>query len=402
MRRAKGMGKRMSGRRARGGSLGASAVRRRRVFYVPGFDPLGPRRYRELYRSQAATQARISGHSIVVRGAGPAGWEVSARIEGRSVTARVEVLGWHDLVRGALAGGIGASYARLARTAWIYLRSGALPRLARLRRGPVIAGAYPAVMLLAQALVAGLLALGLWAVLTPVLEPALGAMLAPAPAAAMARVLAGLAALLAIPVALQAFARADGRLLAHYLMADFAFAAAHRGAYGPALEARLAAFRGRVAAALAEEGCDEVLVVGHSSGAHLAVSLVADLLRAGQVRQEGPALALLTLGQAIPMISFLPRAGRLRADLRLLAAEPRIAWVDVTAPGDGASFALCDPVAVSGVAPAQARWPLVLSAAFRRTLSPRAWAALRWRFHRRHFQYLMAFDRPGSYDYFAI
>jgi hypothetical protein len=74
----------------------------------------------------------------------------------------------------------------------------------------------------------------------------------------------------------------------------------------------------------------------------------------------------------------------------------------VTAPGDGCAFALCDPVAVTGVAPEGQRWPLVISAAFTQTLSPERWRHLRWRFFRLHFQYLCAFDRPGDYDYFRI
>ena len=76
--------------------------------------------------------------------------------------------------------------------------------------------------------------------------------------------------------------------------------------------------------------------------------------------------------------------------------------MDVTAPGDGCAFALCDPVSVTGVAGPGKRWPLVLSAAFTKTLSAERWKELRWRFFRLHFQYLCAFDRPGDYDYFRI
>jgi hypothetical protein len=54
------------------------------------------------------------------------------------------------------------------------------------------------------------------------------------------------------------------------------------------------------------------------------------------------------------------------------------------------------------VAPRGQRWPLVISAAFTRTLSPERWRSLRWRFVRLHIQYLCAFDRPGDYDYFRI
>jgi hypothetical protein len=111
-------------------------------------------------------------------------------------------------------------------------------------------------------------------------------------------------------------------------------------------------------------------VVGHSSGAHLAVSILADLIRQGRVPANGPALSFLSLGQVVPMVSFLPKADRLRADLHYLSARDELTWVDVTAPGDGCAFALCDPVAVSGVAPADQRWPLVISAAFTQTLTP--------------------------------
>jgi hypothetical protein len=130
--------------------------------------------------------------------------------------------------------------------------------------------------------------------------------------------------------------------------------------------------------------------------------VLADLIREGRVPGDGPALSLLSLGQVIPMVSFLPRAWRLRADLAFLSTREELFWLDVTAPGDGCTFALCDPVAVSGVAPGGKRWPLVISAAFSQTLAPERWRALRWRFFRLHFQYLCAFDRPNDYDYFAI
>ena len=100
--------------------------------------------------------------------------------------------------------------------------------------------------------------------------------------------------------------------------------------------------------------------------------------------------------------SQVPEATRLRTDLQYLSTRDELAWIDVSAPGDGCAFALCDPVAVTGVATGAKRWPLVVSAAFTQTLSPKRWAELRWRFFRLHFQYLCAFDRPGDYDYFRI
>lgn len=362
------------------GGTGSGAFRRH-VLYIPGYDPFPPRRYRELYRTEGAVQAAISGYelSLSPRTGETYGWLVQARIDGRDIEAEVEVLVWSDLVKASMTQGIAGTYGQLLRTAWLYLRSGALGRLIRLRKGPMIAALYPAVALVLQALVAVLAGfLVLW-----LLPPAWG----------------WLAALLAVWAVLEGFRRIDHRLFVYYLMHDYAFTTVAGGAYPEALEARLAEFRARVRAALAS-GVEEVLVVGHSSGVHLGVSVLADLIREGV--RPGPALAFLSLGQAVPMVSFLPGAARLRGDLAYLSTRGELTWVDVTAPGDGCSFALCDPVAVSGVAPPGQRWPLILSAAFTQTLSPEKWQALKRRYFRLHFQYLCAFDRPGDYDYFRI
>lgn len=356
-------------------------VRRRKVFYLPGYDPFPPRRYRELYRREGAAQAEISGYELSLQGVpGGTGWTVRYGECGAEIESSVTVLVWSDLVQASMRGGVTASYLALVRTAWIYLASGALWRLARLRKGPVIAALYPVVALLGQLALAVALGLGLGGGIGGVFGG-----------------VAGLALALAV---LQGFYRADRWLYIHYLMRDYAYSAQDGGAYPAPLADRLTAFAETIAEAAAE-GADEVLVVGHSSGAYLAVSVLAELNRRNRVPDAVP-LGLLTLGQVVPMVSALPRADQLRADLAAMGAQERIFWLDVTAPGDGCAFALCDPVAVSGVAGADQSAPLVISARFTQTLAPETWARLRWRFFRLHFQYLCAFDRPGDYDYFRI
>ena len=362
---------------------------RRRILYIPGFDPIPPRRYRELYKREGAEQARISGYGLEFgsrRDRKGFGWGVSGDFGTQRTEAEIEVLVWADIVQGSMGQSIPATYAQLARTAWAYIGSGALLRLMRLRRGPVIAALYPVAVLLVQLLIAMAAGWGIGA--------ALGW-------------LTGLGWWIGLPVmlgvtwaGLTLWRRLDGRIFAYYLMHDYAFTAQHQGAYPPALEARLAQFTDRIAEVLAD-GWDEVLVVGHSSGAYLGVSVLADLIRAGRV-PAGATLSFLTLGHVVPMASFLPRANRLRADLRDLSARPELDWVDVSAPGDACSFGLCDPVTISGIEPADRRQPLILSAAFTRTLSPEKQRELRGRWFRLHFQYLCAFDQPRDYDYFAI
>lgn len=370
------------------------SVRRRRVFYIPGYDPIHPRRYRELYRKEGAAQAGISGYEIALapkQTKGPYGWHVTSQMEGAEVQADVEVLVWSDIVRDSMSNSIPATYAQLARTAWEYIATGALWRLMKLRKGPVMAALYPVGALIVQLVLALLLG---WAgfALVGLTTPWIGAV----------ALMLGAVAWAAITVfVLRWFKAKDGKTFVYYLMHDYAYSARYRGANPPELEARLAEFGDVIAEALTGD-VDEVLVVGHSSGAHLAVSILADLIRAGRVPETGPALSFLSLGQVVPMVSFLRDAHRLRADLQYLCTRKELAWVDVTAPGDGCAFALCDPVSVSGVAPEGKRWPLVFSAQFTKSLSPERWKELRWKFFRLHFQYLCAFDRPLDYDYFQI
>ncbi|MEP2680495.1 MAG: hypothetical protein ABJP44_02305 [Sulfitobacter sp.] len=384
----------------------AAQVHARRVFYIPGYDPIHPRRYRELYRKEGAAQAAISNYQISLRpqekftnakgGKRPYGWQVSGEIDGQQVESAFSVLVWSDIVRDSMDASIPGTYLQLLHTAWIYISSGTLRRLMRLRKGPVIAALYPVAMLLVQALVAALLFWGVARVWDAGLTQVVGSnpWYAQLPGRGIAVLAAG--------ALLRWFKRMDGKFFAYYLMHDYAFSATSRGENPAELEERIAAFKQEIRAALEAGGIDELLVVGHSSGTHVGVSVLADLIREGLPEHHAD-IGFLTLGQVVPMVSFLPRATRLRSDLRYLCQRDEIAWVDVSAPGDGCAFALCDPVAVSGVAPESGkRWPLVFSAAFTQTLSPARWAVLRRRFFRLHFQYLCAFDQPGDYDYFRI
>ncbi len=356
----------------------ANPVRKRQVFYLPGYDPMPARHYREVYRREGAAQAAVSGYGLAMAAAADKtryAWQVRATIDGVETRTDIEFLEWNDIVIASMQSGIWASYWLLLRTLWLYLRTGTLGALLRLRPAPMIAAFYPVVMLLGQ-LGIGLLVLWFfvwW----------LG----------WAGWLAGLAALWAL---LGVFKRFDNRLYAYYLLYVYAFSVRHAGGYPPVLRARMADFKARIAKALICDN-DEVLIVGHSVGAHLGVELLAEMEREGMIKGDTP-LGLLTLGHVVPMISYLPAARMLRRNLHDLGASARVFWADITAPGDGGCFALCDPVAVSGVGAG----PKVLSAAFSKTLSPARFKAQKNAFFKQHFQYLHAFDRPGIYDYFAI
>jgi len=358
-------------------------VRRRHVFYVPGYDPMPPRRYRELYRVEGKKQAGISGYELSIKGSTGQKeryhWMVNTLIDGSETDTRIEFLLWNDIVFDSMRNSIPQTYWLLLRTLWLYVSSGALGALRRLRRAPILAAMYPVVVLVGQIAFSALVGKTLGGFVGGGAGLTLGV---------------GLFYLM-----LMVFRRLDKHFSAYYLLHDFAFWAQDGGAMPEVLGQRVNKFCDRICEAL-DSNVDEVLIVGHSSGAHLAVVLTAEVLRR---RADAPKLALLTLGQAIPVTSFLPGAWDLRRDLLQISTRGDVKWLDVSAPGDGACFALSDPVLVSGVAPLTQKFgPTVISAAFSQTLSPDTQRRTRWKFFRRHIQYLCAFDYPVEYDYFKI
>ena len=372
-------------------SAAARPISRRHVFYVPGYDPIAPRRYRELYRKEGARQARISGYELLVAPgraeSGNYAWTVEATMDGHRTESLIEFLTWDDIVKDSMDRTILSTYAVLLHTFWIYASSGALWRLFRLRPAPMIAAIYPLVALTLQL---GL-ALGLGVVVAQALGPTFSTWVGIAGGIATAGVV------------LTLFHRFDRYFFAYYLANDYAFTARHGGRWPEPLEERITEFGRRIAAVSTRADIDEVLLVGHSSGAHIGLSALAAARRRMGPNPRGK-LGFLTLGQVIPMQSFLPHATSLRADIHALARDPHVTWVDISAPGDGGCFALSDPVRVTGVAPPEGETygPKVISAAFALSMSEEELRRTRFRFFRRHSQYLYAFERPRGYDYFSI
>jgi len=119
---------------------------------------------------------------------------------------------------------IPATYWQLFHTTWVYIGTGALWRLMRLRKGPVLAALYPVGMLLGQLLISyGAGALMHWMVKS-LLFPFVG--IASQVAAT------GLSVVLFIWL-MRWFKSKDGKFFAYYLMHDYAYGASSAGPIHP-------------------------------------------------------------------------------------------------------------------------------------------------------------------------
>lgn len=369
-------------------------VKQRQVFYIHGFDPRGPGHYHSLYRTQSARQSAVNGLDIAVsrrrrRSAHSHHWQLHTH----HTRTDYCYLGWDDIIRRHWAKGWFDILGDLGCFLWAYVLSGRVIAFARASHKQLIAGFYPAIYILLSVVFSAWLA---WQL--PALLPwhAL-----PTGAALPGQAALGLALFWLL---MQGARRLGNRLAVFWLLRIYAFSAKWAKGGIPGLETRAARFADDIANAIRNTDNDEILVVAHSVGTMVVIPAMAAAL----ARITDPALfankrvVLITLGECIPLISFQPRAHEFRQALQQLGQDPRLLWLDYTAPTDGACFPLLDPVTSCGLNRAPNAGPHLLSPRFFTLYEAGHYKKLRRAWYTMHFLYLMAADKPGRYDYFAF
>ena len=149
---------------------------------------------------------------------------------------------------------------------------------------------------------------------------------------------------------------------------------------------------------------DEVVMIGHSGGAPLVLCMIAKALELDpNIGRRGPRIVALTIGSIASAVALHPRAVKMREIIRRLAIEPSINWVDCQSRKDAMNLWGVDPVAGVGIQLGPERHnPLVWQVRFRDMLYPQFYRQLRWKFFRLHFQYIMANQMRAPYDFFML
>jgi len=361
-----------------------SDVRRRLVLYLSGFDPRGVRYYHQLYRAEAQEQAQVSGYEIEVGKRERLGdhlfrWNVR-HIANRDIVDTDYVYAeWDDIVRQHWV----KQPAKLAwvtlTASWRALRSGVFTKTFQWCWPAGVTATMPVILILILLLVSlGFVGIGFWLFGWP--GAALG--------------LAAGAGLLSLAYNLEQKFNLTwvGRILS--------FHEREEQSRTHMLDQRRDAFGTYLSAKLADPDLDEILVVGHSYGAALSIAVVARSL--DSVSGNGPKLSLLTLGQTVMWLAWLPEARAMRDEIAAVAESDVVDWLDISAPPDGACFALVDPYTAIGDRNSDRTNPKMLNAKFHEIMPETEFDKKSRDWMRLHFQYIMSTARPADYDFFAI
>jgi pimeloyl-ACP methyl ester carboxylesterase len=368
-------------------------VKRRRVIYVPGYDPRGLPEYFRMFRTELQKFRSLynvdSTLSKLDRSDRQPIWTIHTAADGWKVETHYHFLRWEDIIQGDFARPAWWKILHLFRVMAIWLVDGTLLRITRASWRCTCFILYaPIAFLLSGAVSAfvGCATSRLTAAFLPntLLVAAIGVVVA---------VLTFIAVVRAIESQLMCLYLADSFVSAH----DFA----HR--QRPDWETRLQEFAVYLAETVARNDADEIVVVGHSFGSFLAIDVLARALEHDpQLGRHGPRVALLTVGPNHPLLGLNRAAGWFHDRLQRLVAEPSIDWVEYQTRKDVMNFYWFDPVVRYQLDRANFHINLrVVPISFRDIISE-DWNRMRWRFFRIHFQTIMANERPSHYDYFLI
>ena len=167
------------------------------------------------------------------------------------------------------------------------------------------------------------------------------------------------------------------------------------------MEAKLDQAAQEIVAAVRRNEADEIVVIGHSLGAVLAIELLDRALRLEPaLGQKGPRVALISVGSSILKIGLHSAAARFRAAAERVSSAPGIFWGDFQAISDVMNFYKRDPLTAMKL-PAR-EVPLVRMVRMRHMLDPAIYKRIRYRPLRMHMQFVSGNNLRNAYDYFML
>ncbi len=191
------------------------------------------------------------------------------------------------------------------------------------------------------------------------------------------------------------------RLLLAELFDDWIFARDYVRHGDPVLEQRLDRMAQELCAAARAGETDEILVIGHSLGAVLAIDLLDRALRADpELGCTGARVAFLSVGSSVLKIGLHRGARRFHAAVARVASAPGIFWAEYQALTDVMNFYKTEPVAAMGLR--VEKHPVVRIVRISHMLDQAAYRRIRRNLFRVHCQFVSGNDRRAPYDFYML
>jgi pimeloyl-ACP methyl ester carboxylesterase len=367
-------------------------IGRRHVFHISGYDPIIPEQQLERFRRSLSRFERtwnVSSQTSPLRDSSKvsACWESEAWGPNWRTGVTFELLRWDDLVQRDAERGMLSRLYQSWLTLFEFVLNGTLFRYvsANWKYAAFFVFPYLAVVLFGVGSIAIAYAAtrlsgftGVWAAVCT--------------------------AFIAVVIFMALVRWLGPRRRINHVLDDAIFSRQFLHGQRPEVEKRIDDFAGKILEKIRKADVDEIVVIGHSLGAALAIAAVARSLRQDpQLGRSGPPLCVLTVGATIPKFALHPSGEQFRQATRAIADEISIRWAEYQARDDAISFYRFDPVTLKRVGRENLDGrPNIRRVQVHSMMDPASFRRHRWNFMRLHYQFLMGNDQRSVYDYCMI
>jgi hypothetical protein len=371
-------------------------IRRRHVLYVEGYDPQGAEGYHNLFsrsfkRFLKNWPLKAAVGDLQIDSDDLAHWTVEAAGPNWQVATRYEFLRQEQMIRANMAEPMWRQVPRALGLALNYFFTGTLFRVYRASHQYGIALTAFQMMLFWWLVFSGL---GGWLIAWLAIH-FVGASLA-------VGVVVGV---VTAPILFKLLRPLADKLFVVQINSHWPYLLEYaRGGQPSCWDRCIEAGARRLAEIAQANAADEIVVVGHSGGGVTAPAVMVRALELDpELGRRGPRIVLLTPGSLMPGIGLHRGASRVHRDIKRVAVEPSILWIDVQARADILNFYNFDPVAGIGIDAGPARCnPLVWVVRLRDMLAPEFFKKLTRSWFRMHYQFIMANDFRAPYEYMML
>ena len=161
-------------------------------------------------------------------------------------------------------------------------------------------------------------------------------------------------------------------------------------------QARIKGFASRLAAEIANADQDEIVILGHSFGAVLALGALYEALKLSPNVLDNKRLVFIAAGNSIPKIALAPKARYWREAMERVGQVKGLLWHEIQTKEDIVCFYKTDPFGLFGIKPTcqvvidRVRFEEGMSRDYHKQMSRSA--------YRIHRQYVLYYDRRAPFD----
>ncbi len=361
------------------------SVKKREVFYLAGYDPRGGRHYYNLYKKEALKQSKNDNIQRKISSKKRVNINIhNWQIDTITTHTNYNFLEWDDIIRNEWEFNILSIFTNLIYAMRVYLFSGIIFKYGKVSPLQMIAAFYPVVYLFLTLYISYLIAFSFLEVFLNIY-------------------ISLPLAVLSMFIAIELLIKLGNRLAVFWLLRIYVFSANYVLTDMKELDKRINKFAKEISDSInsaKDKNIDEVLIVSHSVGTIIMIPILEKALTLTDGSFKN--ISIMSLGECIPLVSFLKEAKEYRDSMKNLVLNQNITWIDYTSSIDGACFPLLDYYFHSNVDVDKLNLPHFLSPKFHTLYTKESYAKLKKDRYLAHFLYLMATEKDNSYNFFNI